>query len=109
MSFKLLAQRAPWGSDVEFQLGRFDGPLRSDFSVATSLQMEPLERDQALPRSPLFRLDQTEAQALMDQLWQCGLRPSEGSGSAGSLAATERHLEDMRRLVFEPPVRTFQP
>jgi len=36
----------------------------------------------------------------MDELWQCGLRPSEGSGSAGSLAATERHLADMRKLAF---------
>jgi len=40
------------------------------------------------------------AQNLMDELWKCGLRPTEGKGSAGSLAATERHLEDMRRLAF---------
>lgn len=38
---------------------------------------------------------------LMDDLWVCGLRPSEGSGSAGALAATERHLGDMRRIVFD--------
>jgi hypothetical protein len=37
---------------------------------------------------------------LMDQLWQCGLRPTEGTGSAGSLAATERHLKDMREIAF---------
>lgn len=42
-----------------------------------------------------------EAQALMDRLWKTGLRPTEGSGSAGALAATERHLTDMQRLVFE--------
>ncbi|MGE4074945.1 MAG: hypothetical protein AB7F22_05300 [Reyranella sp.] len=41
------------------------------------------------------------AQGLMDQLWQCGLRPTEGSGSAGALAATQRHLDDMRALVFK--------
>ncbi len=41
------------------------------------------------------------AQELMDSLWQCGLRPSEGSGSAGALAATQRHLEDLRALVFK--------
>jgi len=39
------------------------------------------------------------AQELMDSLWQCGIRPSEGSGSAGSLAATQGHLLDMRKLV----------
>jgi hypothetical protein len=50
---------------------------------------------------PSLRLKRDHAQRLMDELWNCGLRPSEGSGSAGSLAATERHLADMRRLVFE--------
>jgi hypothetical protein len=45
-------------------------------------------------------LDYAAAQALMDDLWTCGLRPSEGSGSAGQLAAVQYHLEDMRRLVF---------
>lgn len=41
------------------------------------------------------------AQTLMDDLWQAGLRPTEGAGSAGSMAATQRHLDDMRRLVFD--------
>jgi len=38
-------------------------------------------------------------QDLMDQLWQCGLRPTEGQGSAGALLATEKHLSDMRTIV----------
>ena len=37
----------------------------------------------------------------MDELWRCGLRPSEGTGSAGSLAATERHLKDMQAIAFD--------
>jgi len=50
-----------------------------------------------------------QAQELMDSLWQCGLRPVQGSGSAGSLAATEEHLKTvkeyldrMTRLVENP-------
>lgn len=50
---------------------------------------------------PLISLSMTAAQHLMDRLWICGLRPSEGTGSAGALAAVERHLDDMRRLVFD--------
>lgn len=49
---------------------------------------------------PFIELEMTAAQLLMDELWGCGLRPSEGSGSAGSLAATERHLADMKTLAF---------
>ncbi len=41
-----------------------------------------------------------EAQVLMDDLWNCGLRPTEGTGSAGSLKATQNHLSDLQRLVF---------
>lgn len=49
---------------------------------------------------PTLRISPDAAQALMDSLWQCGLRPTEGSGSAGSLAATERHLADMRGIAI---------
>ncbi len=49
---------------------------------------------------PTLRLRRDEAQELMDALWSAGLRPTEGSGSAGALAATQAHLQDMRKLVF---------
>lgn len=49
---------------------------------------------------PMVTLDTTSAQQLMDELWGCGLRPSEGTGSAGSLAATERHLKDMQTIAM---------
>lgn len=48
---------------------------------------------------PTCRLSPEAAQQLMDQLWQVGIRPTEGTGSAGSLAATQQHLNDMRAIV----------
>jgi hypothetical protein len=92
------------GFDFHLLERRLDGQM---FHVS-KVEMEPLE-DHAWNPQPLVTLHDEEAQALMDELWQCGLRPSEGSGSAGSLAATERHLEDMRKLVFEPPIHRLQP
>ncbi len=50
---------------------------------------------------PSLKLRKPEAQALIDALWGAGVRPSSGEGNAGQLGATEKHLEDMRRLVFE--------
>ena len=47
-----------------------------------------------------FVITMTEAQALMDSLWDCGLRPTEGSGSAGAFTAQGAHLSDLRKLVF---------
>ena len=48
---------------------------------------------------PTAQLTDTQAQELMDQLWCCGFRPTEGRGSAGALAATQQHLEDFRALI----------
>jgi len=50
---------------------------------------------------PFLGISTHEAQVLMDDLWDCGIRPSEGSGSAGSLKATQNHLGDMRKIVFK--------
>lgn len=76
--------------------------LRTDESVDLA---EPLTMkrhlDGDIQSPPTLSLQPEQAQALMDSLWDAGLRPSEGSGSAGALAATQTHLQDMRRLVFE--------
>lgn len=50
--------------------------------------------------APTLRISSGSAQQLMDDLWNCGLRPSEGSGSAGQLASVQKHLDDMRRISF---------
>lgn len=54
-----------------------------------------------------MQLGDNQAQDLMDRLWMAGFRPTEGKGSAGALAATERHLKDMQKLVFESPLITI--
>ena len=48
-----------------------------------------------------LRLAYCQAQELIDRLYAAGLRPTEQRDSAGVLAATECHLQDMRRLVFD--------
>lgn len=73
-------------------------------TTGTALRVpEPLVMRDADPgefAEPFVRIDRSEAQELMDSLWQCGIRPTEGTGSAGSLAATQKHLEDMRTIAF---------
>lgn len=49
--------------------------------------------------APSFNLSEAKAQVLIDSLWESGLRPTAGHGSAGAMAATEKHLNDMRALV----------
>lgn len=56
---------------------------------------------QGLEHEPLMRFSQDEGQQFMDELWRAGIRPTEGAGSVGQLGAVQRHLEDMRSLVFK--------
>lgn len=48
---------------------------------------------------PTLTIEYKAAQALLDSLWSAGLRPKD-VGTAGQLGATERHLEDMRKIAF---------
>lgn len=48
-----------------------------------------------------FYLRPDEAQNLMDELWRCGVRPSEGAGSAGSLRQAESHIASLRAIAFK--------
>ncbi len=78
----------------------------SNYSRALPMQFELVSRNEFVTDpAPSFSLNPGEAQKLMDDLWREGLRPTEGTGSAGSLAATERHLQDLRNIVFKLPAK----
>ena len=87
-AFKLLA----WKRD----------PARREVTVISKIELMTYSQEEAPLSSdcPGIDLDATGAQALMDSLWDVGIRPTKGSGSAGSFEAQARHLEDMRALVF---------
>jgi hypothetical protein len=97
---RLLCQRAPWSGRIEFLLTqRLESGGKAVVRGSGVVFQTVGEGEEA--DGPSFSLGEAEAQELMDRLWMCGLRPTEGTGSAGALAATRRHLDDMRRIVFE--------
>lgn len=87
---KLMVRRLEWNEEAE---AHFIG-LPIVFRRLT-------KEDEGKLLEPTMHLRNDQAQEFMDELWRVGLRPTEGTGSAGSLAATERHLADMRSLVFK--------
>ncbi len=70
-----------------------------DIYMAQPLEMKKSKVGDAV--EPFLEIDKDEAQQLIDSLWDCGLRPSEGSGSAGAMLAVQKHLADMQRIVFK--------
>jgi hypothetical protein len=94
---RIILDKRPYNDDIDvFMVEGFGSAARYVLPMTLS---EPVLNNRCT--SPTTSITKAEAQELMDNLWQVGIRPSEGTGSAGQLAATQRHLEDMRRLVFK--------
>jgi hypothetical protein len=90
------AQASPWGCGVEIGVWRRinGGPVE----VAV-VQWEAIA-DNA-ERKSLVTMRMQQAQVLMDDLWNAGIRPTEGAGSAGAMRAAQDHIADLRRVAFK--------
>ena len=98
---QIRAERELWGRSIELLIfSESKDGSRISIAKPQDLVLQELEPDHHATQATLT-LTQKHAQALMDNLWSCGLRPSEGTGSAGSLAATERHLKDMQEITMK--------
>jgi hypothetical protein len=96
LPLEMMARREDWSEGISIYMRqRTVGHGASVAAPITMIRLEP-----GSVAEPMLRLGIQQAQQLMDELWQCGLRPTEGSGSAGSLAATERHLKDMQLVAM---------
>ena len=94
---RIRAKQELWSDSI--QLAVFHLDFDGGQSVAEPLTMREIKQGETIG-DPTLTLSRDEAQALMDELWNCNLRPREGTGSAGMLAATERHLADMKAIAF---------
>ena len=89
---EIRATAAPWWRGVELL-------FRQGTAFGVNVVME--EKEPNVIVDPTVRISDEEAQTLMDDLWRCGLRPTEGSGSAGAMRAVEKHVADLRKIAFK--------
>lgn len=97
------------GSDKFFFRAHLDPAVSFDISLfgysqdytkrIVDIVVEHRDPSDCSVRMASLLLGRENAQVLMDDLWRCGVRPTDGAGTAGSMRAVERHLEDMRALV----------
>lgn len=50
---------------------------------------------------PTIELTNDQAQNLVNQLWELGIRPAGAAGSSGALSATESHVNSLRAIAFK--------
>lgn len=95
LPMEIMARRENWNDGISVYMRQCTvGAGAHMAEPVTMVKLEPGDRAR-----PMLALGIQQGQQLMDELWQCGLRPTEGTGSAGSLAATERHLKDMQAIA----------
>jgi hypothetical protein len=67
--------------------------------IADAVTLTQVPADEPAPVDhAMLTLEPHEMTTLMDAMWNAGVRPSD-IGTPGHLAATTKHLEDMRKLV----------
>jgi hypothetical protein len=100
---------------VERNFNQYDG-VRLHFAIKNPENRifipKPLEYEELPAGGPapeFMNLNDTEAQSLMDSLYDCGYRPTRPVESAGQVEALQNHLGDMRRLVFSSSLFTRSP
>lgn len=99
----------PWTDGVEIFLRgenrhlSIPGPERKVYHATGLRIVEVMHTEEAYPHdAPAFSLPHVIALELMTKLWQLGYRPATNLvSSASELEAVNKHLEDMRTLVFD--------
>lgn len=102
-TLRLIATREPYRAfrdaiELHFLRTRVDG-AGVTVTERADVRWQEYAEGMGAPE-PFATMDPDDAQAFMDRLWDLGLRPTGAAGSAGQLGAVERHLADMRTLVF---------
>lgn len=67
-------------------------------AYCSNVTLQTVEEGVSAPPSPIV-IDATAAQVLMDDLWNCGVRPTEGTGSAGQSLAQQNHIKDLQTAM----------
>lgn len=68
--------------------------------VARAIEFEEIAEGGLYGPNPTFSISMETAQRAMDELWSCGIRPTQGKQSEGMFTAQGRHLDDMRAIAF---------
>jgi len=93
---KVHAEKKLWDRGIEIYL--YERLPDGKVSSLSNLEFTTIDPMKESGDGKSITLSYETAQKLMDELWNCGLRPSEGSGSAGSLAATQNHLKNIQEI-----------
>lgn len=92
-------------ADYSFSRNAIDIALveHREFGMLIAKPLEMVPADPHVINDATMCITKEVAVMLMDELWRCGIRPSErlsGYGDMGTLTATKAHLTDMQAIAM---------
>lgn len=97
-NLSILAQRDIRTRRISLHLGIED--FRNETYEVQDVALKPFSSG-LIRRATPINITYDVAQELMDDLWNCGIRPQSTDHIDKHIVALEKHLTDMRVLVFE--------
>ncbi len=98
-NIEIVAFDRPWNDDIAV-LVRGDDRSGGILRTIAAAGMEFVEIPVGGQMPTATAISRQAAQRLIDSLWTCGLRPTQGRQSEGVTLAQARHLDDMRSIAF---------
>ena len=95
---RIVARKEDWEGKIGLLICDMEGNKKT--GVVRPSDIAVTKTDDVVPVEPSLHISLQSAQILMDELWNCGIKPAKYDGNKGQLKAVEYHLEDMRKIAF---------
>ena len=97
VGWRVYANKQPWAKHVGLWFVSHEPPSFRP-ALIVDYTVEYQEEGFSMPPEPTMRLHDDVAQALVNQLWDMGIRPAQAQ--QGPDSGVQKHLEDMRVIAF---------
>ena len=95
---RIRVQRESWGPGLQVYVQ--GEQCAKNIYLGAGFEVQKWASDNHTTEPYLPGMDDNRAQELMDELWRCGVRPSDGRRTDEAMGALGNHLEDMRKIAF---------
>lgn len=70
------------------------------FAIAKPIELERHDPSMVYAQEPTIMLSEEEAQVLIDNLWNAGLRPTDAKDKSEVVNAMKEHIGDLRKIAL---------
>lgn len=99
-AMRFFAVREPWRQAIALHVRVKNAAGAVAFLKDLIVETLPDDHDFAQIQDAPIYLNDDAAQSLMDELWNCGVRPRDGSGSNATAMEAQAHIKDLQQFAL---------